>query len=101
MRLWNLQKNCNQKEILLHDDRYIRACESIGYEFDENGFDKAPEEGLAADFQDQIAPVIQENILQQERWSVLETEPKTFSIWKALNIIWICRPIFIPKVKGL
>ena len=25
-----------------------------------NGFDKAPEEGLAADFQDQIAPVIQE-----------------------------------------
>lgn len=49
-----------KKEILLHDDRYIRACESIGYEFDENGFDKAPEEGLAADFQDQIAPVIQE-----------------------------------------
>ena len=49
-----------KKEILLHDDRYIRACESIGYEFDENGLDKAPEEGLAADFQDQIAPVIQE-----------------------------------------
>lgn len=49
-----------KKEILLHDDRYVRACESIGYEFDENGLDKAPEEGLAADFQDQIAPVIQE-----------------------------------------
>lgn len=49
-----------KKEILLHDDRYIRACESIGYEFDENGLDKAPEEGLADDFQDQIAPVIQE-----------------------------------------
>lgn len=49
-----------KKEILLHDDRYIRACESIGYEFDENGIDKVPEEGLAADFQDQIAPVIQE-----------------------------------------
>lgn len=49
-----------KKEILLHDDRYIRACESIGYEFDENGIDKVPEEGLADDFQDQIAPVIQE-----------------------------------------
>lgn len=49
-----------KKEILLHDDRYIRACESIGYEFDENGIDKVPEEGLAADFQEQIAPVIQE-----------------------------------------
>ena len=49
-----------KKEILLHDDRYVRACESIGYEFDENGIDKVPEEGLADDFQDQIAPVIQE-----------------------------------------
>lgn len=49
-----------KKEILLHDDRYVRACESIGYEFDEKGIDKVPEEGLAADFQDQIAPVIQE-----------------------------------------
>lgn len=49
-----------KKEILLHDDRYVRACESIGYEFDENGIDKVPEEGLADDFQDQIAPVIRE-----------------------------------------
>ena len=49
-----------KKEILLHDDRYVRACESIGYEFDEKGIDKVPEEGLANDFQDQIAPVIQE-----------------------------------------
>lgn len=49
-----------KKEILLHDDRYVRACESIGYEFDENGIDKVPEEGLANDFQDQITPVIQE-----------------------------------------
>ena len=49
-----------KKEILLHDDRYVRACESIGYEFDENGIDKVPEEGLADEFQDQIAPVIQE-----------------------------------------
>ena len=49
-----------KKEILLHDDRYVRACESIGYEFDEKGIDKVPEEGLANDFQDQITPVIQE-----------------------------------------
>ena len=49
-----------KKEILLHDDRYVRACESIGYEFDEKGIDKVPEEGLADDFQDQITPVIQE-----------------------------------------
>ena len=49
-----------KKEILLRDDRYVRACESIGYEFDEKGIDKVPEEGLADDFQDQIAPVIQE-----------------------------------------
>ena len=49
-----------KKEILLHDDRYVRACESIGYEFDEQGIDNVPEEGLADDFQDQIAPVIQE-----------------------------------------
>ena len=49
-----------KKEILLHDDRYVRACESIGYEFAEKGIDKVPEEGLADDFQDQIAPVIQE-----------------------------------------
>ena len=52
----------SKKEILLHDDRYVRACESIGYEFDEKGIDKVPEEGLADDFQDQIAPVIQEKI---------------------------------------
>ena len=65
----NLQMECDygiykrtaiKKEILLHDDRYVRACESIGYEFDEKGIDKVPEEGLADDFQDQIAPVIQE-----------------------------------------
>ena len=49
-----------KKEILLHDDRYVHACESIGYEFDEKGIDKVPEEGLANDFQDQITPVIQE-----------------------------------------
>lgn len=49
-----------KKEILLHADRYVRACESIGYEFDEKGIDKVPEEGLANDFQDQITPVIQE-----------------------------------------
>ena len=36
-----------KKEILLHDDRYIRACESIGYEFDPNGIPESAEEGPA------------------------------------------------------
>lgn len=49
-----------KKEILLHDDRYIRACESIGYEFDPNGIPKSAEEGLAGDFEEQIAPVLME-----------------------------------------
>lgn len=49
-----------KKEILLHDDRYIRACESIGYEFDSNGIPESAEEGLAGDFEEQIAPVLME-----------------------------------------
>jgi len=49
-----------KKEILLHDDRYIRACESIGYEFDPNGIPESAEEGLAGDFEEQIAPVLME-----------------------------------------
>lgn len=49
-----------KKEILLHDDRYIRACESIGYEFDPNGIPEAAENGLAGDFEEQIAPVLME-----------------------------------------
>ena len=36
-------ENCDQKRMLLHDDRYIRACESIGYEFDADGIDKKVE----------------------------------------------------------
>ncbi len=28
-----------KKEVLLHEERYSRACESIGYEYDENGLD--------------------------------------------------------------
>lgn len=49
-----------KKEILLDDDRYIRACESIGYEFDPNGIPESAEEGLAGDFEEQIAPVLME-----------------------------------------
>ena len=65
------------------------------------GIDKVPEEGLADDFQDQIAPVIQEKYTTAGTLVSIGNRTKTFSIWKALNIIWICRPIFIPKVKGL
>ena len=32
-----------KKEVLLHEDRYVRACDSIGYEFNLNGVsEKAP-----------------------------------------------------------
>ena len=47
-----------KKEILLHDDRYIRACESVGYEFDPNGISESVEEGLGNEFEEQIAPVL-------------------------------------------
>ena len=49
-----------KKEILLHDDRYIRACESVGYEFDPNGISESVEEGLGNEFEEQIAPVLME-----------------------------------------
>nr|WP_297883494.1 carbohydrate ABC transporter permease [uncultured Blautia sp.] len=49
-----------KKEILLHDDRYIRACESVGYEFDPNGISESVEEGLGNEFEEQIASVLME-----------------------------------------
>ena len=49
-----------KKEILLHDDRYIRACESIGYEFDADGIDKKVEEGLGNNFTEQVSSVLNE-----------------------------------------
>ena len=49
-----------KKEILLHDDRYIRACESVGYEFDPKGISESVEEGLGNEFEEQIAPVLME-----------------------------------------
>ncbi len=32
-----------KKEVLLHDDRYVRACESIGYEYSAQGLSYGPE----------------------------------------------------------
>ena len=50
-----------KKEILLHDDRYIPGgAKSIGYEFYRNGIPESAEEGLAGDFEEQIAPVLME-----------------------------------------
>ena len=58
----------SKKEILLHDDRYIRACESIGYEFDADGIDKKVEEGLGNNFTEQVSSVLNENIRLSENW---------------------------------
>lgn len=49
-----------KKEILLHEDRYVRACESIGYEFDPEGIDKTVEEGLGNNFTEQVTSVLNE-----------------------------------------
>ena len=49
-----------KKEILLHEDRYVRACESIGYEFDPEGIDKTVKEGLGNNFTEQVTSVLNE-----------------------------------------
>ena len=41
-----------RSEVLLHEDRYIRACESIGYEFDADGISKQVKSGLANVFEE-------------------------------------------------
>lgn len=51
-----------KKEVLVHGDRYIRACNSIGYEFDADGLSKtAPADpDLSHDFQTKIAETLKE-----------------------------------------
>lgn len=49
-----------KSEVLLHEDRYIRACESIGYEFDSDGISKQVKSGLANDFEEKVAPLLEE-----------------------------------------
>lgn len=47
-------------EVLLHDDRYVRACDSIGYEFNPQGISKNVKEGLADTFFDKASIVLED-----------------------------------------
>lgn len=49
-----------KKEVLLHGDRYTRACESIGYEFNPQGIEEAVEEGLGTQFEQDISSMLGE-----------------------------------------
>lgn len=49
-----------KKEVLLHGDRYLRANESIGYEFDASGGLKLPEQGLSDRFLEPVSSLLSE-----------------------------------------
>ena len=51
-----------KKEVLIHGDRYTRACDSFGYEFDVNGLSRtAPAgSGMAHAFQTKVMEVLAE-----------------------------------------
>ena len=49
-----------KKEVLLHGDRYLRANESIGYEFDASGGLKLPEQGLSDHFLEPVSSLLSE-----------------------------------------
>lgn len=47
-----------KRDVLLYGDRYVRACDSIGYEFNGQGLSVSPKEGLAAAFQPQVSELL-------------------------------------------
>lgn len=49
-----------KKEVILHGDRYLRASESLGYEFDLNGISKECPEGLGSYFKESVTELINE-----------------------------------------
>ena len=49
-----------KKEVLLHGDRYVRAAESIGYEFDPDGIGKEPPQGLNDQFGETVSSLLSE-----------------------------------------
>ncbi len=49
-----------KKDVLLHSDRYIRACDSIGYEFDLNGVSEEIPTGLEHKFEQQASDILAE-----------------------------------------
>lgn len=50
-----------KKDVLLHGDRYVRACDSIGYEFDPDGIARTPAEGLSDAFEQQVSLLLSDN----------------------------------------
>lgn len=56
-----------KKEVLLYEDRYIRACDSIGYDFDINGLDKAPDDNLSSNFYDKAMEFLDEKYKPEGR----------------------------------
>lgn len=65
-----------KKEVLLHGDRYIRACDSIGYEFDPDGLSATVADGLGNTFYDKISSVLAEKY---------ETSGKLISVGNKTN----------------
>lgn len=49
-----------KEEVLLHEDRYVRANESIGYEFDPAGGLDLPKEGLSEQFLEPVTALLTE-----------------------------------------
>lgn len=49
-----------KSEVLLHGDRYLRAAESIGYEFDPSGIGKEPPRGLNNRFWEKVSGLLSE-----------------------------------------
>ena len=47
-------------EVLLHGDRYVRACDSIGYEFDLNGVSEKAPKDLGTKFTDRVTEIMDE-----------------------------------------
>ena len=49
-----------KENVLLHEDRYIRAAESIGYEFDLNGISASVSEDLGTAFMEPVSELLKE-----------------------------------------
>lgn len=81
-----------KKEVLIHGDRYTRACDSFGYEFDVNGLSRtAPAgSGMAHAFQTKVMEVLAEKYPLSAVSSPWEIKRIICLIWKVSNITYKC-----------
>lgn len=81
-----------KKEVLTHGDRYTRACDSFGYEFDVNGLSRtAPAgSGMAHAFQTKVTEVLAEKYPLSAVSPPWEIKRIICLIWKVLNITYKC-----------